>query len=414
MKISTVVVLGGGYAGLLAATRVSRKTNHKVILVDIKALFVQRIRLHEALTGTQPKVIPYQILLKKRGIEFIHAGVSALNPDQGNLTYTSSEGECRQLNYDYLIYALGSGIKPTLPSASIDVLRLNSTQDSALGRVKLAEINTQKGTVLVLGGGISGIEVAAEISNYYPRLNLKLITRSEFGSYFSKRAQTHLRETFSRINIDIVEHTEITEIRKRHLITSHRNSIPFHLCIPCIGFKVPDLARKAGIDVDQSGRIQVDPYLRSRSHANIFAAGDSANVQGINKQPLRMSCAAAMPLGITAGENLLATLQGKPMQFFSMAFMAQCLSLGRQQGLIQFTNDDDSPKENIWTDRKAVMTKEFICRMTYSIVHWELKTGLHLYRWPKPKKTTFYSSASASSKKTDTTLKKISTEVNCD
>jgi len=387
MKNKTIVILGGGYAGLLAAARISRQTEHNIILIDSKAQFVQRIRLHEALTGSQPKVLPYKPLLNKRGIEFIQAEVSELNPNQGCLSFASGEDQDQQLNFDYLIYALGSAIKPVLQGASTHALSLNSPQDSAQGGLRLAEINAREGTVVVLGGGISGIEVATEISDYYPQLNVKLITRGEFASPFSKLAQAHLRESFSRHNITIVEHTEVTELRERHLITSHGHSISFHLCIPCSGFKVPDLARKAGLGVDPSGRIQVDPYLRSLSHANVFAAGDCANVQGISKQPLRMSCAAAMPLGITAGENLLATLQGKPMQPFSMAFMAQCLSLGRQQGLIQFTNGDDSPKENIWTDRKAVMTKEFICRMTYAAVHWELKTGLRLYRWPKLKRS---------------------------
>jgi NADH dehydrogenase FAD-containing subunit len=97
-----------------------------------------------------------------------------------------------------------------------------------------------------------------------------------------------------------------------------------------------------------------------------------------------MGCVSAMPLGAHAGENVRRRLRGEELQPFSFGFQIRCISLGRKDGLIQFVDPDDTPRPKVWTRRPAVLTKEFICRMTYGMVRNELRTGLPLYRWPEP------------------------------
>lgn len=64
------------------------------------------------------------------------------------------------------------------------------------------------------------------------------------------------------------------------------------------------------------------------------------------------------------------------------AFTIRCVSLGRRDGLVQFTDWNDAPLPKVWTGRRSVFVKEMICRMTYWVVKNELRTGLRLYRWP--------------------------------
>jgi NADH dehydrogenase FAD-containing subunit len=96
-----------------------------------------------------------------------------------------------------------------------------------------------------------------------------------------------------------------------------------------------------------------------------------------------MGCVSALPMGAHAGENVACFLRGEEPAPFDMAFQIRCLSLGRKDGLVQFVQGDDTPLEKIWVRRRAALVKELICRMTFFVVHWEMRAGLRLYRWPR-------------------------------
>jgi NADH dehydrogenase FAD-containing subunit len=134
--------------------------------------------------------------------------------------------------------------------------------------------------------------------------------------------------------------------------------------------------------VDRAGRALVDPALRAAGHPNLFVAGDSAVAAFPDGRAVRMGCVSALPLGAHAGGNVRRLLRGETPAPFSFGFAIRCISLGRKDGLVQFVEPDDTPREKVWTRRRAVLTKELICRMTYGVVRNELRFGIPLYRWP--------------------------------
>ena len=78
---------------------------------------------------------------------------------------------------------------------------------------------------------------------------------------------------------------------------------------------------------------------------------------------LRMSCAAALPLGGHAAETVLHLIRGHEPAPISIGFVLQCLSLGRKDGYIQLVRPDDSPRRGRLTGRRAAWVKERICRL---------------------------------------------------
>ncbi|HEX9246570.1 MAG TPA: FAD-dependent oxidoreductase, partial [bacterium] len=106
-----VVVLGAGYAGLMAAMRLAKKTDATVAitLVNIDDVFHERVRNHQLAAGQSIRQHSLISLLRGTRIRFLQGTVDALQPSQRRITVQAAEG-LRSVGYDYLIYALGSSV----------------------------------------------------------------------------------------------------------------------------------------------------------------------------------------------------------------------------------------------------------------------------------------------------------------
>ena len=129
------------------------------------------------------------------------------------------------------------------------------------------------------------------------------------------------------------------------------------------GFAVPDLARRSGLATDGRGRVLVDASLRSVSHPKVFVAGDSAwPVEPVGSGPVRPSAYTATIIGAHAGGNVARELSGKPTKPLRFGYAIQSISLGRRDGLVQFTDGYDRPFGWIVTGRLAVRIKDAVER----------------------------------------------------
>jgi NADH dehydrogenase FAD-containing subunit len=105
----------------------------------------------------------------------------------------------------------------------------------------------------------------------------------------------------------------------------------------------------------------VDRQLRSISHPKILAAGDGASTPPFSSgAPLRMCCQVAMPSGAHAGDTLVAQLRDREPKELHFGYLHQPISLGRGEGLIQFVDRADRPKDSILTGKRAAIYKELV------------------------------------------------------
>lgn len=378
-----VLILGGGYAGLLAAARLSRsKRPLAVTLVDGRTHFEQRIRYHETLAGAIPKTLPYQEALARRGVGFCQGHVEVLDT-QTQTVMIRQDGESRSLSYDYLLLALGSQAKGEITGAN-HTKQLLSAHHCNRQHEALFELAVNNGQVAVIGGGLTALECATEIKECFPLLNVTLVSRSALASSWSHKSYQHIRQVLQRLGITVKEQQDITAFTEHGLLTSEGNSLEFDYCLWAAGFQPAELAKNAKLPTDEHGRVLVNEYLQVRGHERIFVAGDLASVYAGQPKPLRMGCVTAMPQGAHAGNNLRRLLNQQVMQPFRFGHFFRCVSLGRHDGLIQYVSSNDLPLKYHHRGRLAVWIKEWVCRMTFSVLRWELKTGWALYTWPKP------------------------------
>jgi NADH dehydrogenase len=373
-----VVIIGGGYAGTLAALRLAGKTEKQsvqITLVNGADTFVERIRHHQLAANQPPPRRQFTQLLDKTGIRFMQGWVTAVSPQQSTITLQTQTGE-QQLAYDNLVYALGSHVDSSLiPGIQEHAFTLGSEQTAQQLQQALPDIARKNGRLLVIGGGLTGIEAATEIAEAYPGLQVTLATRESFGQNLSAKGAAHVRNVFEQLSINLQEKTAVTRIEAHAAHTNSGSTIPFDICLWAGPFTVPTLARESGLPVADNGRLLVNASLQVQNHPNIYAIGDAAQT------PLRMACATAMPMGAYAAVHLAARLKGTELPGpFRFAYVLQCISLGRKQALVQFVHADDTPKEKILTGKTAVLVKELICRFTI----WGLKLEKRLpgsYPW---------------------------------
>ena len=373
-----IVVIGGGYAGVMAALRAAGRVPAKgvsVTLVDAKPEFVERIRLHQFSAGGQLKRRPYARLLRGTGADFVQGRVLSIDLTGKRLAITGEEGQ-NAIAFDTLIYALGSstdrdavaGVREhalTLDFASVDALHARLDQLPAGGRV------------VVCGAGLTGIEGASEIAERRRDLRVTLIDRGMLRAALSLKGQRYLRQAFERLGVAVREQTAVHALQDGSIATSAGDE-PFDLCLWAGSFAVPPLARDAGLLTDERGRVRTDAELRSLSHPDVLVAGDAAAPEGID---LRMACATAMPLGAQAGENAARLALGREPQPFRYADTLWCISLGRRDGLVQMVSPDSLPRERIITGRAAAIIKESICRFTTAGIAMERRaTGSYFWR----------------------------------
>ncbi|HVG09161.1 MAG TPA: FAD-dependent oxidoreductase [Thermoanaerobaculia bacterium] len=359
-----ILILGGGYAGVMAASRlVINGVRAEITLVDARTELVQRIRLHETLAGSTPKTLPYR-LLERKGVRFVQARVESLEPGRRKAVARTAGGERLELEYDTLIYALGSR---TASAPMPGAVRLDDPAELRQAYERLQAGNR----VLVVGGGLTGIEAATELAERIPGLKVTLATRGRIADGWSTAAAEHFLRRFRELGIELREEISI----------DNDSQIPFDLCIWAGGFEALPLAREAGLPTDAAGRVRVDDTLRVPGHSEIFVAGDAAVAAGAGGWMIRMGCVSALPMGAHVGENVARVLQSREPKPFPFAIVIRCVSLGRKDGLVQFTAADDAPTGKVWTRRAAAFVKEMICQMTYWVMRGELRLGIRLYHW---------------------------------
>ena len=377
-----IVILGAGFAGMMAALRLSRKLPKDattITLVNDSDMFVERTRLHQFATGQHPKTRAIASLLRGTGVQFLQGRATAIQPDKRQLSVETMPGT-QSMNYDYLVYALGSrtdrerilGLEHAYTLDAADVAKLKD---------ELPKVATRRGRVLIIGGGLTSIEAATEIAETYPSAQVTLATRGGFGDDLSKEGAAHLRQVFERLHIHIRDHATISRIEPNVAITNTGEQISFDVCVNCAGFVVPALAREAGLVVNGAGQIIIDALMRSVEHPEIYGAGDAAAFEDEAHMPLRMACNTAMPMAICAADNLVAHLTSSTPHPFAFGFGGRCISLGRREGLVQMVDARDVPQPRVVTGMAAVVFKEGILRYVTSSLDAEKRFSL--FRAPR-------------------------------
>ncbi|ADG77039.1 FAD-dependent pyridine nucleotide-disulfide oxidoreductase OS=Tsukamurella paurometabola (strain ATCC 8368 / DSM / CCUG 35730 / CIP 100753 / JCM 10117 /KCTC 9821 / NBRC 16120 / NCIMB 702349 / NCTC 13040) OX=521096 GN=Tpau_0398 PE=3 SV=1 [Tsukamurella paurometabola] len=328
-----VVVIGAGYAGTIAANRLMKKAGGAdVTVVNPRGEFVERVRLHEYIAGSGSATTPLADMLNP-AIRLVVGSVETI----GDGSVTLADGTV--LPFDHLVYAAGGAI--TAPAGTVAVGGFESA-----GRARTALAALPDGAlVTVVGGGLTGIETAAEIAESWPALRVRLLSEGEIGASLGVGARRRVHRELERLGV---------QLRRGR----YEEPDGAGLVLWAIATQVSDLAARSGLAVDDSGRVLVDEFLRSVSDPRIVAVGDGAAVPDA-----RLSCQTALPQGAHGADNLARIIAGAEPKRFSMGYTGQNVSIGRRSAVIQTARRDDTPTRIWFGGRPAAFVKEQVCTM---------------------------------------------------
>ena len=377
-KQKQIVILGAGYAGMMAAIRLSGKVkrqNVELTLINAAEHFVERPRLHEVATGHPPQKRPLADMLAGTGIQLRRGYVTGVDPEK-QLVIMDVGSDQEMIAYDYLVYALGSRTdRENVPGISEYAYTLDASGPNSSEPLydRLQNLAGSEGRVVIVGSGATGIEMAGEIADLYPDLKLKVVTHGEFGAFKNERVQTYMRQAMARLNVELVEQANVIAVEPDELIVDGRENINFDLCLWAGGFLALPLAREAGLQVNTRGQILVDPALRSLSHPNIYAIGDAAQPIRQPGAPMRMSLFTALVSGAHAADNIGRRLKNKDEKPLGFSYYGQGIALGRHDAVGFATFPDDQPIGPLLTGRLGLAVRTFFV--------WLILFMLTVERW---------------------------------
>ena len=325
---SRVVIIGGNFAGLVAASRLS--CDYDVTVVDARADFEWTPNIHELLSGVKHRasvVLPRAACVGRYGHTFVHDVVSQIDRHSSSVI---TEGGL-VLPYDACLIAAGSqrttfGIE----GANEYALGLRLVDDAVRIADRLDKLATRKrrASVVIVGGGVSGVEALGEILRRRAQgdeFNIHVVELApRILAQQPKGLASDAERRWAPYPVTLHAHSAVTQVDRRSVTLGNGERLSADLCIWSAGMTLPDFLHDAGLKDDDDAWLPVDHNLRSRHADNIFVAGDCAALP----EPVRKQAYYAMDMGQVAGDNIDRVLKGLPLRRFRAAPMPMLISFG--------------------------------------------------------------------------------------
>jgi NADH:ubiquinone reductase (H+-translocating) len=355
------VVIGGGYAGVMAANRLAPHAS--VTMVNPRGAFVERIRLHQLVAGNDDALADYSTVLAD-SVRIVVDAATRIDAPASTVDLASGE----TLRYDYLIYAVGSTgkVPASVPGAMEFAYPISELEQAQRLANRLADV-PMSAPIVVVGGGLTGIEAAAEFAEAGRAVTM---VTDVLAPSLSNGGRRSVAKRLAKLGVAVVEGPAVTQVAADRVVLSDGREVPGAVTVWTAGFGVPGLAAASGLTTDETGRLLTDETLTSVDDVRIVAAGDAA---APSNQPYRMSCQASLPMGAVAANTVLSRMADSEAADISVPMAAQCISLGRGAGTVQLHRKDDTPRDVYIGGKTGAVVKEQICRWTLKWMAGEAK-----------------------------------------
>ncbi|PAD20094.1 NAD(P)/FAD-dependent oxidoreductase [Terribacillus saccharophilus] len=370
-----IVILGAGYGGVLAAQNVRKyytKAQANVTLINKTPTHQIITELHRLAAGSiseQAVAMPVEKLLKGLDVDFKVATVEGFNVDKKEVVLAGGN----TLSYDALVVGLGSKTAYFgIPGLEENSLVLKSADDAnkvfnqIQDKIKAyaASKNPADATILIGGGGLTGVELVGEIADKLAsyclphgvdpkEIKLQLV---EAGPKVLPMLPQHLidraQSSLEKRGVEFLLGLPVTNVEGNVVELKDGQKIETNTFVWTGGVQALPMVAESGLETDR-GRATVNNFLQSKSHPDVFVVGDSAVYFGEDGRPWPPTAQIAWQMGELVGYNLFAFLEGKTMENFSPINSGTLASLGRKDA-VAFIGANQTPLKGL----PATMMKE--------------------------------------------------------
>ena len=341
-----VLVLGAGFAGLWAALGAARKreeigakgSDTEILVIDRNPYHNIRVRNYEV--ELNDVAIPLAKLLDPVGVKHRVADVETIDVAKQSVVI-AADGRRETLGYDRLVLTLGSElVRPAILGLAahafdVDTYRAACKLDAHLAALGKREASESRSTVIVVGAGFTGIEVAAEMPAKLAKTGITGKPRivivdpdTPLGASIGAHGQPVVNEALSALGVESRCGVRVAAVDANGITLSSGEVISAQTVVWCAGMRASPLTSTLSPECDRYGRLAVDEFMRAKGLADVFAAGDVASAMCDGAHTTVMSCQFARPMGRYAGHNVVADLFGEPMLPLHIDWYVTVLDLG--------------------------------------------------------------------------------------
>jgi NADH:ubiquinone reductase (H+-translocating) len=344
-----ILVIGAGFAGMWSALAAAREVDNagcldgevEIMLIAPEPVLHMRPRLYEKSPGLMKT--PLMDIFAAVGVKFKSGLVERIFAHCNEVSVRDSEGACETLSYDRLVIASGSRLfRPDIPGLdrhafSIDQLSEAEDLDRHLQSLAGRPGSPARNTVVVAGGGFTGIELATELPDRLRDILgegettqvIMVEQASEIGPDLGSGPRPVIMQALEELGVTWIVNTAVTGIEADAVTLSNGQRIDTCTVIWTAGLRASPLTLELEAERDVLGRLHVGTDLRVDGYQNIFATGDTARAAtDAEGNHALMSCQHAMNLGRYAGHNVAADLLGRKTLAYSQPKYVTCLDLG--------------------------------------------------------------------------------------
>ncbi|OQV05511.1 hypothetical protein CLAIMM_10238 [Cladophialophora immunda] len=344
-----IVIIGSGFAGMWSALAARRlielnggvNAGITVTVVAPEPRLVLRPRLYEANPGSMSA--PLSDLFNVAGIEYIQGKVETIRAPRHEIEVADSKGALSTIPYDRLILASGSVLRqPNIPGLREHAFNIDQIEDADRLENHLRGLGSlppspARNTVVVAGGGFTGIELATELPARLRAIlgldsNVRVVVvekAAEIGPELGPNPRPFITKALTNLGVETKLGQGVASIDAGGITATDGSRIEALTVIWTAGMQASALTRQIEGDKDAFGRLRVDQYLRVPTCKEVFATGDTALAAcDDDGHHAMMSCQHAIQLGRSAGHNAAADLLGVAAMPYSQATYGTCLDLG--------------------------------------------------------------------------------------
>jgi NADH dehydrogenase len=343
-----IVIAGSGFAGMWAAVSAARavslagkEEDIEVIVVSPTASLTIRPRLYEAvLEDMNPDLVP---LFEAVGVSHIAGLVQTIDAGARLIEIGKNDGTQLHLPYDKFVLAAGSRLfQPPIPGLAehtfnVDQLEGARKLDTHLKSLADRPETTARNTVVVAGGGFTGIETVAEMPERLRKVlgrdaDIRVVVVEQapyIGPDLGPVPRPVIEEALAECGVEIMTGAAVNLISADSITLSSGERVQTNTVIWTAGARANPLASQIPGERDRFGRVAGDAFLRAAEVNDIFVTGDvvRAATDDLGNTTL-MSCQHAQSLGRVAGHNAAAELLGLPLHPYSQPKYVTCLDIG--------------------------------------------------------------------------------------
>ena len=344
---SHIRILGGGFGGLYTALRLSQLPWEdgkvpEITLIDQRDRFLFSPLLYELITQelqTWEIAPPYAELLADTNIRFQQARVTGIDLSTKQVKLDRHN----PLSYDKLVLALG-GKTPLniVPGVKEYAIPFRSLEDAYRLEQKLRQLEnspTDKIRIVIVGGGYSGVELAAKLADrLQKRGRIRIIERGDSILRNSPQFnQENAKNTLAAKKVWIDLDTAVESVAENSISLMYKGEvdiIPVDIVLWTVGNQVSELVESLPLVKNQAGFLVTNSHLQTQGHEDIFALGDLADCTDVNGQKVPATAQSAFQQSDYCAWNVWASLTHRPLLPFRYQNLGEMMALGQDNATL--------------------------------------------------------------------------------